>query len=227
MKRGTVIRKTQGSSIGGVSEKEKNKSSSAEDRGRALTFPSTTLQTIQFPNDPARPLKAFSQRPSSQARFSTKFIVLGLLGLGLLTSTVKRAPQIGTLQYSFFLTFTLSPTFLILFTFSSPQTFYLDITLPLSFYLPLFCFFLLSSSQYKFVIHPFILYIIFSHKKVVISYSFSYGFLFLFFLHLYFSLIKFCILQNSIFVDGIQFCVLRFYFYFFMTLIVKYYHIAL
>ena len=32
------------------------------------------------------------------SRFSTKFIVLGLLGLSLLTSTVNRAPQIGTLQ---------------------------------------------------------------------------------------------------------------------------------
>ena len=53
---------------------------------------------IQFPNDPARPLKASSQRPSSQAHFSTKFIVLGLLGLGLLTPTVKGAPQIGTLH---------------------------------------------------------------------------------------------------------------------------------
>ena len=42
-KRRTAIRKTQGSSIGGVSEEEKKKSSSAEDRGRALTFPPTTL----------------------------------------------------------------------------------------------------------------------------------------------------------------------------------------
>ena len=98
MKKGTAIRKTPGSSIGGVSEEGKKKSSSAEDRGRALTFPPTTLLTIQFPNDPARPLKASSQRPSSQPRFSTKFIVLGLLGLGLLTSTVKGAPQIRTLQ---------------------------------------------------------------------------------------------------------------------------------
>ena len=101
MKRGTAIRKTPGSSIGGVSEEEKKKSSSTEDRGRALTFPPTALQTIQFPNDPARPLKASSQRPSSQARVSTKFIVLSLLGLGLLTSTVKGAPQIGTLQLLF------------------------------------------------------------------------------------------------------------------------------
>ena len=97
-KKGRAIRKTPGSSIDGVSEEGKKKSSSAEDRGRALTFPPTTLLTIQFPNDPARPLKASSQRPSSQARFSTKFIVLGLLGLGLLTSIVKGAPQIRTLQ---------------------------------------------------------------------------------------------------------------------------------
>ena len=42
-KKMTAIRKTQGSSIGGVSEEEKKKSSSAEDRGRGLTFPLTTL----------------------------------------------------------------------------------------------------------------------------------------------------------------------------------------
>ena len=40
---GMAIQKTPGSSIGGVSEEEKKKSSSAEDRGRALTFPPTTL----------------------------------------------------------------------------------------------------------------------------------------------------------------------------------------
>ena len=63
-------------------------------RGPRMSFdlPPTTLLTIQFPNDPARPLKASSQRPSSQARFSTKFIVLGMLDLGSLTSTVKGAP---------------------------------------------------------------------------------------------------------------------------------------
>ena len=101
-KKRRAIRKTPGSSIGGVSEEEKKKSSAAEDRGQALTFPPTTLLTIQFPNDPVRSLKASSQRTSSQARFSTKFIVLGLLGLGLLTSTMKGAPQIGTLQHDFY-----------------------------------------------------------------------------------------------------------------------------
>ena len=93
-----TIRKTPRSSIGGVLGEEKKKSFSVEDRGRALNFPLATLLTIQLPNDPAQLLKASSQRPSSQARFSIKFIILGLLGLGLLTSTVKEAPQNGTLQ---------------------------------------------------------------------------------------------------------------------------------
>ena len=94
-----TIRKTPGSSISEVSGEEKKKSFSTKDRARALTFPPATLLTIHLPNDPARPLKASSQRPSSQARFSTKFIILGLLDLGLLTSTVKGAPQNGTLHY--------------------------------------------------------------------------------------------------------------------------------
>ena len=38
-KRGMAIQKTQRSSISGALEEEKKKSSSAEDRGRALTFP--------------------------------------------------------------------------------------------------------------------------------------------------------------------------------------------
>ena len=99
--KGMAIRKTLESSSGAVSEEEKKKSSSAEARGRALTLPPTTLLTIQFPNDPARPLMKSSQRPSFEARFFTKFIVLGLLGLGSLTSTVKDPPpKIETLQMS-------------------------------------------------------------------------------------------------------------------------------
>ena len=62
-RRGTEIRKRPRNSIGGVLEREKKKSSSAEDRGWALTFPPTTLLTIQFPNDPARPLKASYKGP--------------------------------------------------------------------------------------------------------------------------------------------------------------------
>ena len=63
--RETAIRKTPESSSGAVSEEEKKKSSSAKARGRTLTLPPTTLLTIQFSNDPARPLMKSSQRPSS------------------------------------------------------------------------------------------------------------------------------------------------------------------
>ena len=64
--------------------------------------PPTTPLTILFPNDPARPLTKSLQRPSSRTRFSTKFIVLGQLGLGSLTSTVKDTPPIRTLQLMLF-----------------------------------------------------------------------------------------------------------------------------
>ena len=70
-------------------------------RGPRTDFdpPLTTPLTILLLNDPARPLTTSSQRPNSSARFSTKLIVLGLLGLGSFTSTVKDIPsQIGTLQ---------------------------------------------------------------------------------------------------------------------------------
>ena len=50
---------------------------------------SSTPLMISLPNNPTRPLTKSSQRPSSWARFSTKFIILDLLGLGSLTSTVK------------------------------------------------------------------------------------------------------------------------------------------
>ena len=63
--RWTAIRKTPESSSGAVSEEEKKKSSSAEARGRALTLAPTTLLTMQFPNDPARPSMKSLQRPSS------------------------------------------------------------------------------------------------------------------------------------------------------------------
>ena len=59
--------------------------------------------------------KASSQRPSSQACFPTKFIVLGLLGLSLLTSTVKGAPPIRTLQtiYNFWVSLYLLACFVL------------------------------------------------------------------------------------------------------------------
>ena len=50
---------------------------------------SSTPLVIPLPNVPARPLMESSLRPSSWAHFFNKFIVLGLLGLGSLTSTVK------------------------------------------------------------------------------------------------------------------------------------------
>ena len=61
----TAIRKTPGSFIGGVSEEERENSSSDEAQGRTLTLPPTTLLTILFPNDPARPLTKSSQKPNS------------------------------------------------------------------------------------------------------------------------------------------------------------------
>ena len=63
-------------------------------RGLRTDFdpPLTMPLTILLLNDPARPLMKSSQRPSSSARFSTKLIVLGLLGLGSFTSTVKDTP---------------------------------------------------------------------------------------------------------------------------------------
>ena len=63
--KGTAIRKTLESSIGGVSEEEKKNSSSDEARGRTLTLLLTTLLTILFPNNPALPLMKSSQRHSS------------------------------------------------------------------------------------------------------------------------------------------------------------------
>ena len=94
---GIAVRKTPESSSREVSEKEKKNSSSDEARGQTFT-PSSTPLMILLPNDPARLLTKSSQRPSSWAHFSTKFIVLGLLGLGSLTSTVKDTPQIRTLH---------------------------------------------------------------------------------------------------------------------------------
>ena len=64
----------------------------------SLNLPPNHAVDDLIPRRSRSTVKASSQRPSSQARFSTKFIVLSLLGLGLLTSTVKGAPQIGTLQ---------------------------------------------------------------------------------------------------------------------------------
>ena len=56
---------------------------------RINLYPSSTPLMVPLPNDPARPLTKSSLRPSSWSHFFIKFIVLGLLGLSLLTSTVK------------------------------------------------------------------------------------------------------------------------------------------
>ena len=58
-------------------------------RPRTDFYLSFTPLMIPHPNVPARPLMKSSLRPSSWAYFFTKFIILGLLGLGSLTSTVK------------------------------------------------------------------------------------------------------------------------------------------
>ena len=60
---------------------------------RIRLYPFSMPLTIPLPYDPVRSLKKPSLRPSFWAHFSTKFIVLGLLGLGLLTSTVKDLPN--------------------------------------------------------------------------------------------------------------------------------------
>ena len=60
---------------------------------RISIYPSSTPLTIPLPHDPVRPLTKPSLRLNSWAQFFTKFIVLGLLGLGSLTSTVKDLPN--------------------------------------------------------------------------------------------------------------------------------------
>ena len=68
-KRGTAIRKRQRSSIGGALEEEKKKSSSAEDWGRALTFPQPRCRrsnSLTIPSDRwRRPHKGPVLKPAS------------------------------------------------------------------------------------------------------------------------------------------------------------------
>ena len=56
-------------------------------------YPFSTHSAIPLPYGLVRLLK-LSLRPSSWAHFSTNFIVLGLLGLGSFTSTVKDLPKV-------------------------------------------------------------------------------------------------------------------------------------
>ena len=113
-------------------------------------------------------------------------------------------------QHSFFflliseLIIILSLTFLIHFTFSSLL---LSTLISLFLYPFIFLYFLLflfPSSCYKFTILFSILFIVFLHKKKkVIShshfffFSFLVDFLKIIFLHLYFTLMNFCIIRNS------------------------------
>ena len=57
--------------------------------------PFSTHSAIPLPYGLVRLLNNSSLRPSSWANFSTKFIVLGLLGFGSFTSTVKDLPKNG------------------------------------------------------------------------------------------------------------------------------------
>ena len=56
-------------------------------------YPFSMHSAIPLPYSLVRLLKLLL-RPSSWAHFSTKFIILGLLGLGLFTSTVKDLPKV-------------------------------------------------------------------------------------------------------------------------------------
>ena len=56
-------------------------------------YPFSTRSAIPLPYGLVQLLK-LSLRPSSWAHFSTKFVVLGLLGLGSFTSTVKDLPKV-------------------------------------------------------------------------------------------------------------------------------------
>ena len=61
---------------------------------RIKFYPFSTHSTILLPYGIVRLLKKPSLRPSSWAHFFTKFIVLGLLGLGSFTSIVKDLPNL-------------------------------------------------------------------------------------------------------------------------------------
>ena len=111
--------------------------------------------------------------------------------------------QILFLTFTFFFNiypyYNISPSL----TFSSPHYLYFNVIVHLSLRLPLFCIILFTLFYYKFVIISSILYIIFPHKNVIsISLSLSlshtiFWWIFLFFLHLCFRLINFCVFKNS------------------------------
>ena len=93
MKGGTAIRKTRGSSIGGVSEEKKKNSSSDEARGRTLTLSSTTPLMILFPKDPARPLMKSSQRPQFLSSLLYQIHCIRPVGFGFAHIYSERPPK--------------------------------------------------------------------------------------------------------------------------------------
>ena len=86
---GIAVRRTLESSNREVPKNREEEESILGHSPRISIYPSSTPLTISLLHDPVRPLKKPLLRPSSWARFFTKFIVLGLLGLGSLISIVK------------------------------------------------------------------------------------------------------------------------------------------
>ena len=119
-RRRIAIRKTLEGPSCAVSEEEKKNSSS--DRLSPLLY---------AVGDPTLLLTKSSQKPSSWARFSTKFIVLGLLDLGLLTPTMKdpsnRDPTVTFKRIDFWKSFSLWRPLLMI-------TLYHQIKTPISFW---------------------------------------------------------------------------------------------
>ena len=87
---------------------------------------------------------------------------------------------------------TTSPAFLPPLPFHLPTTLYINIILPFFLHLPLFLSFLIRTLYYKFVTISSILFIVLPHNKKALSLNVLLDFLF--FLHLWFKLIKFYIL---------------------------------
>ena len=92
-KRGIVVLRTLESSNREAPENQEEEEFILGRNPRISIYPSSTPLMISLPHDLVRPLTKPSLRPSSWAQFFTKFIVLGLLGLGSLTSTVKDLPN--------------------------------------------------------------------------------------------------------------------------------------
>ena len=96
---GRAIRKTPGSSIGGVSEEKKKNSPSDEARGRTLTPSSTTPLTILFPNDPGLIVDEILTKAQFLSPLLYQIHCIGPVGFGFAHIYNERhPPKIGTLQ---------------------------------------------------------------------------------------------------------------------------------